>query len=188
MGDNMIASLAYLLLFLSFGMLSVRFLLPKHKPLNRIWLGLSFGVLLEMWLPALCAFFLGFTAAAHGAAAGVLLLLTLLFKQCLTPLFLLFGLLPGFLFGLLAGLFLSLSAGFFLGLLLGLLLFLLSLESLLLGKELLKILFKGFLLGNIILLIGHECLLVRFKLIDHCGALQVKVVQLVSLRLMLFLL
>ena len=77
MGDNMIASLAYLLLFLSFGMLSVRFLLPKHKPLNRIWLGLSFGVLLEMWLPALCAFFLGFTAAAHGAAAGVLLLLTL---------------------------------------------------------------------------------------------------------------
>ena len=73
----MIASVSYLLLYLSLGVLSVRFLLPRHKPLNRIWLGLSLGVLEEMWLPALCAFFLGFTAAAHAAAAGLLLLLTL---------------------------------------------------------------------------------------------------------------
>ena len=72
----MIASLAYLLLYLSFGVLAVRFLLPRHKPLNRIWLGLSLGVLEEMWLPALCSFFLGFTAAAHAAAAGLLLLFT----------------------------------------------------------------------------------------------------------------
>ena len=73
----MIASLSYLLLYLSFGVLTVRFLLPRHKPLNRIWLGLSLGVLEEMWLPALFAFFFGFTAAAHAAAAGLLLLLTL---------------------------------------------------------------------------------------------------------------
>ena len=73
----MIASLMYLALYLFLGVLTVRFLLPRHKPLNRIWLGLSFGILEEMWLPALCAFFLGFTAAAHAAAAGILLLITL---------------------------------------------------------------------------------------------------------------
>ena len=71
----MIASVSYLLLYLCLGMLSVRFLLPRHKPLNRIWLGLSFGVLEMMWLPALCAFFLGFTAAGHALAAGLLMLL-----------------------------------------------------------------------------------------------------------------
>ena len=73
----MIASLMYLALYLFLGVLTVRFLLPRHKPLNRIWLGLSLGILEEMWLPALCAFFLGFTAAAHAAAAGILLLITL---------------------------------------------------------------------------------------------------------------
>ena len=73
----MIASVSYLLLYLCLGMLSVRFLLPRHKPLNRIWLGLSFGVLEMMWLPALCAFFLGFTAAGHALAAGLLVLITL---------------------------------------------------------------------------------------------------------------
>ena len=72
----MTASLSYMALYLALGVLTVRFLLPKHKPLNRIWLGLSLGVLEEMWLPALCAFAFGFTAAAHVAAAGLLLLLT----------------------------------------------------------------------------------------------------------------
>ena len=72
----MIASLSYMLLYLSLGVLAVRFLLPKHKPLNRIWLGLSLGVLEEMWLPALCAFVFGFTALAHAVAAGLLLILT----------------------------------------------------------------------------------------------------------------
>ena len=74
----MIASLSYLALYLAFGILTVRFLLPRHKPLNRIWLGLSLGVLEEMWLPALCAFLFGFTALAHAAAAGLLLALTAL--------------------------------------------------------------------------------------------------------------
>ena len=73
----MIASIAYLLLFLSSGVLNVRFLLPRHKPLNRIWLGLSLGILEEMWFPAVFAFFMGFTAAAHAAAAGLLIPVTL---------------------------------------------------------------------------------------------------------------
>ena len=72
----MTASLSYMMLYLALGVLTVRFLLPKHKPLNRIWLGLSLGVLEEMWLPALCAFVFGFTATAHVSAAGLLLLLT----------------------------------------------------------------------------------------------------------------
>ena len=74
----MVASISYLLLYLAFGMLEVRFLLPRHKPLNRIWLGLSLGVLQEMVLPALAAFFLGFTAAGHAVAAVALLLITIL--------------------------------------------------------------------------------------------------------------
>ena len=73
----MIASLCYTLMYLGFGVLSVRFLLPRHRPLNRIWLGLSLGVLEEMWLPAIFAFFFGFNALAHTAAAGLLLLITL---------------------------------------------------------------------------------------------------------------
>ncbi len=72
----MIASLSYLLLYLSLGVLTVRFLLPTHKPLNRIWLGLSLGVLEEMWFPALFAFAFGFGALAHAAAAGLLVAVT----------------------------------------------------------------------------------------------------------------
>ena len=49
----MIASVVYTVMFLVFGLASIRFLLPRHRPLNRIWLGLSFGLLGEMWLPAL---------------------------------------------------------------------------------------------------------------------------------------
>ena len=72
----MIASLAYLFLYLSFGVITVRCLLPRHRPLNRLWLGLSLGLLEEMTLPAAGAFFLSFTPAAHVFAAGVLLILT----------------------------------------------------------------------------------------------------------------
>ena len=73
-----IPSFAYMLMYLAFGVMTVRFLLPRHRPLNRIWLGLSLGLLEEMWLPALFAFFFGFTALAHTAAAGALLVITLL--------------------------------------------------------------------------------------------------------------
>ena len=44
----MVASLAYVSMYLALGVLTVRFLLPRHKPLNRIWLGLSLGVLEAM--------------------------------------------------------------------------------------------------------------------------------------------
>ena len=74
----MMVAIVYTLMYLVFGMISVRFLLPRHRPLNRLWLGLSFGLLQEMWLPAICAFFFGFTEPAHGAAAVLLALLTLL--------------------------------------------------------------------------------------------------------------
>lgn len=62
----------YLALFLAAGVVYIRWLLPRHPVLNRVWLGLSFGLLLMMWLPALCAFFLRFTVGAHLAALGLL--------------------------------------------------------------------------------------------------------------------
>lgn len=58
--------------FLAGGLLQVRWLLPRHRPLNRVWLGLCLGLLEMMWLPALAAFWLDFTLAAHGV--GMLLL------------------------------------------------------------------------------------------------------------------
>ena len=52
--------------------MQVLWLLPRHRALNRVWLGLCLGLLEMMWFPALCAFALRFSMAAHGAAAGVL--------------------------------------------------------------------------------------------------------------------
>ena len=73
----MIAALAYSLMYLFFGVMTASFLLPRHRPLNRLWLGLSLGVLEEMWLPALFAFFFAFDALAHAAAAGLLFIITM---------------------------------------------------------------------------------------------------------------
>ena len=73
----MIAAL-YLLAYLCCGVLCVRWLLPRHPVLNRIWLGASLGVLLMMWLPTLLSAFCSFTWLAHGLALIPLLLLTLL--------------------------------------------------------------------------------------------------------------
>ena len=73
----MIAAIAYTLLYLFFGTAAVTFLLPRHRPLNRIWLGLSFGLLCEMWFPAIGAFFWSFNAAAQVFGAGVMFALTL---------------------------------------------------------------------------------------------------------------
>ncbi len=69
----MIAGL-YGITYLLSGVACVRCLLPRHSVLNRVWLGLSLGLLLHMWLPALCAFFLRFSMAAHWAALGLLAL------------------------------------------------------------------------------------------------------------------
>ena len=69
-------ALAYLICFLGCGVMSVRWLLPRQRVLCRVWLGLSLGLLEMMWLPALCAFLLDFTMAAHWAALGLLAVLT----------------------------------------------------------------------------------------------------------------
>ena len=74
----MLLALGYLLVFLLLGMLSINWLLPRHRPLNRLWLGASLGLLEMMWLPALMAFFLTFEDAAHWLALGAGALLTLL--------------------------------------------------------------------------------------------------------------
>ncbi len=50
----------------------------KQKPLATIWLGLSFGVLLAMVLPALFAFVFRFAIAAHLSAVGLISVLNAL--------------------------------------------------------------------------------------------------------------
>ncbi|MDY3762744.1 MAG: hypothetical protein SO031_01270, partial [Candidatus Ventricola sp.] len=67
------AAILYTLLFLLGGVTIIRMQLPGKSPLTRVFLGLTLGVLLEMVLPALCANIWGFTLAAPGAAAALLL-------------------------------------------------------------------------------------------------------------------
>ncbi|MCI7703590.1 MAG: hypothetical protein MSP08_04520 [Clostridiales bacterium] len=67
------AAILYTRLFLLGGVTIIRMQLPGKSPLTRVFLGLTLGVLLEMVLPALCANIWGFTLAAHGAAAALLL-------------------------------------------------------------------------------------------------------------------
>ena len=62
----------YLLLFLCAGIFLVRCLLPQHPVMNRLWLGISLGFLLMMWLPALWAFAFSFGVKAHVFAACTL--------------------------------------------------------------------------------------------------------------------
>ncbi len=62
--------------YLGVGLLLAQVILCDKRPLLRIWLGLSLGVLLLMWLPALAAFAVGFTLAAEWIALGVLALLS----------------------------------------------------------------------------------------------------------------
>ncbi len=66
----------YLAIYLVCGVAAVRWLLPRHSPMARVWLGMSLGLLMMMWLPALCAFGLDFTLAAHWVALIPLALLT----------------------------------------------------------------------------------------------------------------
>ena len=43
----------YCVVFLVGGLMQVRWLLPRHRALNRVWLGLCLGLLEMMWFPAL---------------------------------------------------------------------------------------------------------------------------------------
>ena len=59
------AACLFLLLYITAGLAIARFMLPRHRPLVRIWIGACLGLLLFMWLPALLAFFMRFTLAAQ---------------------------------------------------------------------------------------------------------------------------
>lgn len=63
----------YSLCFQLLGILGIRWLMPRRRPLDRLWLGMSLGLLEEMWLPALFAFFLSFQILAHllALASGI---------------------------------------------------------------------------------------------------------------------
>ena len=65
----------YLLFFLAGGVLITRLLLPQVRPVLRVYLGLSFGVLALMWLPALWAYAVRFSVNGHTLAALTLGLL-----------------------------------------------------------------------------------------------------------------
>ncbi|MCL1964071.1 MAG: hypothetical protein FWF69_03300 [Firmicutes bacterium] len=67
---------AVLLIYLAAGLFCARVILYDKPPLLRAWLGLSLGVLLLMWLPALAAFFVRFTPLAEGVALVLLALIT----------------------------------------------------------------------------------------------------------------
>ncbi len=68
-------AIAMLLAYLLAGNALTHWQLPDKRPLVRVWLGCCLGLLLLMWLPALCAFFIRFTHAAHWAALCLLTLL-----------------------------------------------------------------------------------------------------------------
>ena len=65
-------SLAYLAFFLAGGVTITRLLLPRMRPVKRVYIGLSLGVLLLMWLPVLWAYAFRFDHLAHGLAAATL--------------------------------------------------------------------------------------------------------------------
>ena len=58
-------SILYVLVFAFTGILLNEVLLPNNKIHERIWLGLTFGLLLLIWLPALVSFIIGFTLVSQ---------------------------------------------------------------------------------------------------------------------------
>jgi len=62
-------SILYLLFFLAGGVTITRLLLPRMRPVKRIYIGLSLGVLLLMWLPVLWAYAFCFDFLSHALAA-----------------------------------------------------------------------------------------------------------------------
>jgi len=70
----MALSCFFFLAFQACGIISIRSLLPRRRVLDRIWLGMSLGLLEMIWLPALFAFLFSFGMTAHwlGLAAGTL--------------------------------------------------------------------------------------------------------------------
>ena len=69
---GILCSLFFLLFFLAGGVFLTRMLLPRRKPVLRVYLGLSLGLFLMMWLPVLWAYAVRFSYAAHGLEGGSL--------------------------------------------------------------------------------------------------------------------
>ena len=65
-------SILYLLFFLAGGVTLTRLLLPRLRPVLRVYIGCSLGVFLMMWLPMLWAYAVRFSILGHGLAAGTL--------------------------------------------------------------------------------------------------------------------
>lgn len=80
----MIGSL-YLFVYLIAGVCIVSWQLPRQRMPYRLWLGLCLGLMMMMWLPALAAFVMRFTLAAHWAALLVLLFLAALARLGRAP-------------------------------------------------------------------------------------------------------
>ena len=68
-------AIAYFLLFACSGVAVSFFLLPRVRFVARLWIGLCLGMVLMMWLPAIFAFFVKFSLAAHFLALIPLALL-----------------------------------------------------------------------------------------------------------------
>ena len=58
-------SILFFLCFQATGLITIRLLLPRRRVLDRIWLGMSLGLLEMMWMPALFAFAGRFDLQAH---------------------------------------------------------------------------------------------------------------------------
>ena len=58
---GILCSLFFLLFFLAGGVFLTRMLLPRRKPVLRVYLGLSLGLFLMMWLPVLWAYAVRFS-------------------------------------------------------------------------------------------------------------------------------
>ena len=74
----MLLSIGIFLSFQAMGLFSIRCLLPRRRVLDRIWLGMSLGLLEMTWLPALVAFISSFNRSAHFFALAIGVLLTML--------------------------------------------------------------------------------------------------------------
>ena len=73
----MIVSVLFMLLFAISGVFISEVVFAKHSFLNRIWLGLTIGLLMLTWLPSLFALLFGFTIVAQilSAVISVILLI-----------------------------------------------------------------------------------------------------------------
>ena len=69
------AGILFTLVYLGCGVFCVRCLLPRIRFIARLWLGVAFGLLLEMWLPYLSAYLFDFTLKGHLLSLLPLLLL-----------------------------------------------------------------------------------------------------------------